>query len=292
MAGVDINRTSTGVYLPTAVSSEIIAKAREDSLVMRKAQRKLLANGTAAVDISNGVTGSKFVGETARKPVGTANIGNKLLRAYKIALVLSFSDEFMRDKNALYQTLKADMPKDLAYTLDRAFFFGEGAPTGDFDTLASAPSAALGADPYTALLGTLSTSATAGGAITEFDVATQGEVKLLGQKDANGYPLFTAGASVESGAVGAVLGRPVVTSKNVFLDDATLPDTLGFAMDWDSVFYGLVEGIKYEEYRGPIFNADGTLKHAGAQDNMGSVICEVEVGVRTIDVNRHVRLTV
>lgn len=289
MAGIDINRTSFGLSLPTNIASEIIAQAREESLVMRKAQRKQLPNGTTTVGISGGVTGSKFVAETARKPEGTAAYSEKVLRAYKIALTLSFSDEFRRDRSALYRAIVQDMPKDLAWTLDRAFFFGEGAPVGDFDTLAAAPTASLGADPYTALLGTLSTSAAAGGNITEFDLATQGEVSLLGQKDANGYPLFTPGATVSQGTVGTVLGRPVVVSKNVYKDDDA--DTLGFAMDWDSVFYGLVEGVKYEEYGGPIYGPTGTLIHAGRQDNMFSVICEVEVGVRTLDVDRHVRVT-
>lgn len=286
MAGTDINRTSFGQSLPAPVVNEIITKAREDSLVMRKAQRKTLINGVAGIGATAGVTGSKFVGETARKPVGTATYSEKILRAYKIALVLSFSDEFMRDKVALYRALVSDMPKDLAATFDGAFFFNDGAPVGDFDTLASSPSVAIGANPYTTLVGTLATSAAAGGSITEWDFAPQGEAKLF-TLAADGRPLLAPTTTV--GTVGTILGRPVQLSKNVYKDDTV--DTIGFAMDWDSVFWGMVEGIKYEEYRGPIFNDDGTLKHAGAQDNMGSVICEVEVAVRTIDVARHVRIT-
>lgn len=289
MAGVDINRTSLGLSLPTPVVGEIIAKAREESLVMRKAQRKQLPNGATAVGISGGVTGSKFVGETARKPIGTATYSEKVMRAYKIALILSFSDEFRRDRASLYRVLVQDMPKDLAATFDKAFFFGEGAPIGDFDTLATAPSVALGTDPYKGLLGTLSTSAAAGGSISEFDLSPAGEVNLLGQKDANGYPLFVNGATVSTDSLGTVLGRPVVGSKNVA--HAGTPPTVGFAMDWDSVFWGMVEGIRYEETGNPIFTDAGTLVHAGRQDNMFSVICEVEIGVRTLDVNRHVRLT-
>lgn len=286
MAGIDINRTSFGQSLPVPVVNEIQTKAREESLVMRKAQRKQLVNGVANIGALAGVTGSKFVAETARKPQGAAEYSEKLLRAYKIALVLSFSDEFMRDKAALYRALVSDMPKDLAQTFDKAFLFGDGAPIGDFDTLTAAPSVAIGANPYTTFVGVLATSAAAGGSVTEFDFAPQGEASLF-TLAADGRPLLTP--STAEGSIGGVLGRPVQISKNVYKDDT--PDTIGFAMDWDSVFWGMVDSVKYEEYRGPIFNADGTLKHAGAQDNMGSVICEVEVGVRTIDAARHVRIT-
>lgn len=280
---VDINRTSFGQQLPVPVVQEIIGSAREQSLVMRKARRVNLVNGVANIGATAGVTGSKFVGETVRKPLGTVEYSEKLLRAYKIALVLSFSDEFMRDRSALYRAIVQDMPKDLAHTLDQAFLFGTGAPVGDFDTLAAAPTVEMGANPYETLLSTLQTSAAAGGSVTEFDFAPQGEAALFAVAP-DGRPLLAP--STADRAIGSVLGRPVEVSKNVHQDG-----TIGFAMDWDSVFFGVVEGIKYEEYRGPIYQDDDTLLHAGAQDNMGSVICEIELGVRTLSDQRHVRIT-
>lgn len=286
MAGVDINRTSFGQSLPIPVVNEIIGSARELSLVMRKAQRKTLVNGVANIGATAGVTGSKFVGETERKPLGTAEYSEKIMRAYKIALVLSFSDEFMRDKKALYQALRTDMPKDLAQTFDTAFLFGDGAPVGDFDTLQAAPTVSIGTNPYATFISTLQTSAAAGGNITEFVMSPQGEPALFTLAE-DGRPLLAP--STAAGSVGTVLGRPVTVSKNVHKDDTL--DTVGFAMDWDSVFWGMVEGIKYEEYRGPIFDDTGALVHAGAQDNMGSVICEVEVAARTLSDQRHVRIT-
>lgn len=278
---VDINRTSYGLQLPTSVATEIMGSAREQSLVMRKGRRRDLVGGVSAIGATAGVTGSKFVAETARKPVGVASVSEKILRAYKIALVLSFSTEFVRDRAALYRALVEDMPKDLAATLDKAFLTGAGAPVGDFDTLADAPSQAIGDNPYTSLVTALGTSAAAGGSVTEFDFAPQGEASLFALAT-DGRPLLAP--STQAGTVGSILGRPVEISKNVH-DEAT--NTIGFAMDWDSVFWGMVEGIKYRETDSPIYGDDGALIHAGAQDNMTSIICEVEVGVRTIDVNRH-----
>ena len=282
---VDYNRTSNGSVLPTPVAQEIITKAREASLVMTKANRKPLTLGAAAVTLSNGVSGSKFVGETERKPVGTANWSEKVMRAQKIALVLSFSTEFKRDKAALYRALVDDMPKDLARTFDNAALHGIGRPvSAEFDDLAASPTIALGANVYASLLTGIEAVGAANGDITEWDMSIAGEVALLGAKDGSGRPLFTAG--VQSGQVGSVLGRPVVKSKAV-----TNGTIVGLGVDWNAMFWGMVESIKYEEYNGPIFNANGTLKHAGAQDNMFSVICEVEAAFRTLDKNRAVRFT-
>lgn len=292
---VDYNRTSNGSVLPTPVAREIIENARQASLVMQNAQRKTLTDGAHAVTISNGVSGSKFVEESARKPVGTASWSEKVLRAKKIALVLSFSTEFMRDKRALYQALVNDMPRDLAYTFDRAVLFGVGAPTSDeFDTLEDIAAVDFTTDPYAGALSALSTVAAAGGSVTNWTVDTSGEIALLGARDSDGNPILTAG--IQSGTVGGVLGRPVVRHGNVgdpgdAEADPTVPPTIGFAVDWDAMYWGTVEGIKYREYDGPIYDASGDLLHAGAQDNMGSVICEIEAGFRALDTDRAVRLT-
>lgn len=300
MAGTDYNRTSNGSVLPIPVSREIIAKARDNSLVMAKAKQKTLTDGAAAVTISEGVSGSKFVGETERKPLGQADWSEKVLRAKKIALVLSFSTEFKRDKRALFQALVNDMPKDLGGTYDAAVLHGLGAPATEFDTFAASPSVSLASTPYANLLTAVGTVAAAGGDVTELDVSVQGEIALLGAVDAQDKPIFTAG--VQSGQVGYVLGRPVVKHRNLYVPAvaadseavppvAAAPETLGFAVDWDSMFWGMVEAISYREYDGPIFDDQGDLIHAGAQDNMFSVICEVEAGFRSLDVNRAVRLT-
>lgn len=292
---VDYNRTSNGGSLPIPVAREFLAKARDASLVMSRGTQRQLVDGAAAIGGTAGVSGSKFVGETERKPIGVAEWSEKVLRAKKIALTLSFSTEFMRDKRALYQALINDMSKDLASTYDAAVLHGIGAPTGgEFDTFATSPTSSIATDPYAGLLAAISTVGAAGGDVSEFDVALQGEVALLGAKDGNQRPLFTQG--VGSDAIGSVLGRPVLRNRNVYKADGTgtggvNAETLGFAVDWSSQFWGTVEGIQYREYDGPIYQANGTLVHAGAQDNMGSVICEIEVGFRSADVNRAVRLT-
>lgn len=294
MAGVNTNRTTAGVLLPPQVASEIWAGAQEESFIMKMAQKTPLPGEGKTIQIITGDGEAKFVGETGRKPNVEPTFGSKTMRAYKIALTESFSDEFKRDKAALFNVLKPRMAGAIARTFDLAALHGVGAPTGDFDTLAEAPEVSINAagGVYTGLLGALSSVATAGGDVTAWGLAPQGEIKVLGEVDGNSRPLYTVNPQTD-GSIGALLGRSVFKSRNVYRPAGAVgsDETLGLAGEWTSAYWGSVEGIKYEEYGGPIFNNDGTLKHAGRQDNMFSVICEIEVGFIVRDINRYARLT-
>lgn len=288
MAGVDINRTTAGVLLPPQVASEIWADAQEQSFVMQRVPKTPLPGEGKSFQTITGDGEAKFVAETARKPVSNPTFGTKEMRAHKIALVESFSDEFRRDKAALFAALKPRMAGSIAKTFDMAVLHGVGAPTAGFDNLSAAPAVALGSPAYDALVGALQSVATAGGDVTAWGLSGQGEARILLEKDTAGRPLFI-NSMADDGSVGSVLGRPTWRSKHLYLDGA--PDVLGMGGDWSSAMWGSVEGIKYEEYGGPIYNDAGTLVHAGRQDNMFSVICEIEVGFIYRDLNRFVRLT-
>lgn len=294
MAGVNTNRTTAGVLLPPQVASEIWASAQEQSFIMQRAQKTALPGEGKTIQIVTGDGEAKFVGETGRKPNVEPTFGSKTMRAYKIALTESFSDEFSRDKAALFNVLRPRMAGAIARTFDRAGLHGIGAPVGDFDTLATAPEISINADGsvYTGLLGALSSVATAGGDVTAWGLSPQGEIKVLGEVDGNNRPLYTVSPQTD-GSIGALLGRDVYKSRSVYQPAGAVgvDEVLGIGGEWSTAYWGSVEGIKYEEYGGPIFNADGTLKHAGRQDNMFSVICEIEVGFIVRDVNRYARLT-
>lgn len=294
MAGVNTNRTTAGVLLPPQVSADIWAGAQEQSFIMQRASRTDLPGEGKVIQIITGDGEAKFVGETERKPNVEPTFGSKTMRAYKIALTESFSDEFRRDKAALFNVLRPRMAGAIAKTFDNAALHGIGAPTGDFDTLAAAPEVSINTPGgvYSGLLGAMSSVSAAGGDVTAWGLAPQGEIRVLGEVDGNQRPLFTVNPQTD-GAIGSLLGRPVYKSKNVYqpAGGAGTDEVLGIAGEWNTAYWGSVEGIKYEEYGGPIFNNDGSLKHAGRQDNMFSVICEIEVGFIVRDVNRYARLT-
>ena len=293
MAGVNTNRTTAGIYLPPQVASEIWADAQEQSVVMQRAQRTALPGEGKTIQIVTGDGEAKFVGETERKPNVEPTFGTKTMRAYKIALTESFSDEFRRDKAALFNVLRPRMAGAIAKAYDDAVLHGIGAPVGDFDTLADVPAVSINTagSVYAGLLGALSSVSAGGGDVDGWVLAPQGEIKVLGEVDGNDRPLFTVNPQSD-GSIGALLGRPVYKSRRAYRASASgVAETLGFAGEWSSAYWGSVEGIKYEEYGGPIFNADGSLKHAGRQDNMFSVICEIEVGFIVRDEDRFARLT-
>lgn len=293
MAGVNTNRTTSGVLLPPQVAADIWAGAQEQSTVMQRAQRTDLPGEGKTIQIITGDGEAAFVGETERKPNVEPTFGSKTMRAYKIALTESFSDEFRRDKAALFNVLRPRMAGSIAKAFDLAVLHGVGAPTGDFDTLADAPAVSINTagNVYSGLLAGLSSVSAAGGDVTAWQLAPQGEIKVLGEVDGNDRPLFTVNPQ-QDGSIGALLGRPVYKSRNVYQgNDADTAETLGIGGEWTTAYWGSVEGIKYEEYGGPIFNTNGSLKHAGRQDNMFSVICEIEVGFIVRDENRFVRLT-
>lgn len=288
---VDTNRGSTGVYLPSQVAQEIWADAQGQSFVMQRAPRTNLPGEGKTIQVITGDGEAKFVGETDRKPNTNPTFGTKEMRAHKIALVESFSDEFRRDKAALYNVLRPRMAGSIAKAFDLAVLHGVGAPTGGFDTLEAAPEVSINSNVYQGLLGALSSVSAAGGDVDAWGLAPQGEIAVLGALDGNQRPLFTSNAQTD-GAIGSLLGRPVYKSKAIHqaatTDDAEI---VGIGGEWASTMWGQVEAIKYEEYGGPIYAANGALVHAGRQDNMFAIICEIEVGFVARDVNRFARLT-
>src|SRR5574337_1682564 len=106
MAGVNVNRTTSGVLLPPQVASEIWADAQEQSFVMQHAQHTPLPGEGKSIQIITGDGTAKFVAETARKEKSDPTFDNKTMTPYKISLVESFSDEFQRDKAALFRALR------------------------------------------------------------------------------------------------------------------------------------------------------------------------------------------
>ncbi len=292
MAGINTNRTTAGVLLPPQLSNEIWADAQEQSFVMQRASKTDLPGEGKSIQIITGDGTAKFVAETGRKPNSEPTFGSKTMRAHKIVVTESFSDEFQRDKAALFNALRPRLAGAISKTFDNAALHGIDAPVGDFDNLSAAPVVSIGTPGavYRGLLGALSSVSAANGDITGWGLSPQAEIIALGELDGNKRPLFTVNAQ-NDGSIGALLGRSVYRSRSVFDSSGAGAETIGIAGEWNTAFWGSVEGIKYEEYGGPIFNDDGTLKHAGRQDNMFTVICEFEAGFIVRDVNRFARLT-
>ena len=283
---VDINRGTTGVVLPEEVSGEIWQQIQDASVVMGLARRVQLSGaGTVYREI---LTDSQpqFVGETERKPVSNPTVGSKTLKAHKIAVVQTYSDEFRRDLPGLFNALVSRLPGALARTFDLAALHGTGAPSADFDTLANADEVSIhnttagSVDAYAGFLNAIA-------AVPELNawaLSPLGEVVALSNRDTNGGAILNPNV-LTNGSVGSVLGRPVFRSGNV--QDG---DVVGIAGDWTKAIWGQVEGVSIDISDNPVYDSDGELITAGWQDNMIGVRAEIHVGFIADD-EQFVRLT-
>ena len=279
----DISRSTSGVVLPEAVSSDILAKVQESSVIQTAARRVSLPGSGVAVQMITGDPAASWVGETEDKPISNATLSSKVIRPYKLAVIETFSNEFRRDKAALYEALVNRLPGALAKKFDTTAFHGS-APGSDFDSLASASSHVL---DYDGLVDALKAVGAAGYDLNGVIVSPQGEAKLLGEKDTTDRPLFINDVRSEGG-IGSVLGRPVFKSRAAYLDTTT--DVLGFTGDWTQAMWGTVEDVQIKiSDQATLVSGETTINLF--QQNMFAVLAEVEVGFRVGDIAAFKKLT-
>ena len=198
------------------------------------------------------------------------------MRAYKLAVIVPFSNEFRRDVAALYDALIQRLPGALGQKFDNTVFGGTAAPGSDFDNFASVTAQSLASDVYGGLVAADTDIALHGGILNGFVLAPQGRGILLGAVDKNDRPLFIN--NVAEGAIPMVLGAKTEMSKAAFKSGT--PAQVGFAGDWTQAMYGIVEGVKID------YSSDATLDLGSGnvinlfQQNMFAVRAEIEVGFR------------
>ena len=144
------NRTS--IDLPVDVSREIMQKAQESSAVMSLARKIELPGRGAAINVITSDPEAAWVGETAAKPVSNPGLQTKIMRAYKLAVIVPFSDEFRRDVSSLYDALIQRLPGALAKKFDETVFGNGDKPGDDFDNCATITAQSLASDVYGGLV--------------------------------------------------------------------------------------------------------------------------------------------
>lgn len=282
--GTQINRSN--IQLPNSVSSEILQKTQEASIIMRLARQIPLPGNGVQIPVIASDPSAEWVTETGAKPVSTPTLDKKIMQAHKLAVIVPFSNEFRRDVPALYNALIARLPGVLAEKFDNTVIFGPASGTlANFDNFSAITGYALDAANKTAYDGLVAADvavSTAGGTVNGFAFSPQGRGVLLAATDGDGRPLFVP--SVADGAVNRILGAPVYFSSAAYKagsaaagSDAAVPDIVGFAGDWTHAMYGVVEGVKID------YSADATLISGSDtinlfQQNMFAVRAEIEIG--------------
>ena len=278
--GTQINRSN--IQLPNSVSSEILQKTQEASIIMRLARQIPLPGNGVQIPVIASDPSAEWVTETGAKPVSTPMLDKKIMQAHKLAVIVPFSNEFRRDVPALYNALIARLPGVLAEKFDNTVIFGPASGTlANFDNFSAVTGYALDAANKTVYDGLVAADggiATAGGIMNGIALAPQGKSVLLGAVDGEGRPLFN---TVFESGISRVLGAPVHISKAAYKagtsGSGATPDVVGIAGDWTHAMYGTVEGVQVR------YSADATLTSGNTtinlfQQNMFAVLVEIEVG--------------
>lgn len=283
-SGTAINRTY--IDLPSDISGEILQKAQAASAVMRLARKITLPGNGVTIPVISSDPTAAWVAETGVKPVSNPNIGTKLMSAYKLAVIETFSDEFVRDVPALYDALVARLPGALAAVFDNTVIGGTAKPGTNFDNFASCTAQSLlpssGHTIYDGLVDADADIADHGGILNGFAIGAAGRGLLMAAVDGQGRPLFVN--SVAEGAIPLLLGAPVVMGKGIYVAGTAgtdgEPAVVGIAGDWSQAVYGTVEGVKIS------FNDSGVVTVGTDttinlwQQNMIAVRAEIEIGFR------------
>jgi HK97 family phage major capsid protein len=276
LVGTPTNRTS--VDLPVDVSSEILQKTRESSAIMRLARQIPLPGRGAAINVITSDPDAAWVGETNAKPVSNPGLETKIMRAYKIAVTVPFSDEFRRDLAVLYDAIIERMPDALGRKFDYTVFGGVQAPGSDFDTFANVTAQDIKTDTYAGFVAADGDISDHGGIMNGIVLSPQGKSIVNGATDQTKRPLFN---TVADGSISGILGAGITLSRGAYVAGTSpAPNVVGFAGDWTQAMYGTVEGVKIA------YSSDATLDLGGGnvinlfQQNMFAVRAEIEVGFR------------
>lgn len=285
-SGIATNRSN--ITLPADVSGEIMQKTQQASAIMRLARKVALPGRGLQIPVITSDPAAAWVAETAAKPVSNPGLSTKLMQAYKLAVIVPFSDEFRRDAAALYDALIERLPLALAYKFDQTVVGAVEKPGENFDSFALCTTQALvpsgDATTYGALVAAYGDIADHGGALNGFALAPAGIGLLLGATDTTKRPIFINSAA--EGDVNRLLGAPVIEGRGVYKQGvapvgtgAGTPAIVGVAGDWTQAMYGTVEGvqIRFADQTGLTINSTQVNLW---EHNMFAVRAEIELGFR------------
>lgn len=285
-SGIYTNRSN--ITLPAEIAGEILQKTQQASAVMRLARQIDLPGTGVQIPVIASDPSATWVSETGAKPVSNPGLSTKLMQAYKLAVIVPFSDEFRRDAAALYDALIARLPLALAQKFDQTVIGAEDAPGENFDTFTGCTSQDLvpsgSATVYGNLVEAWKDIADHGGSLNGFAMSPAGIGLLLDTTDSQGRPLFIN--SVSENGVNRILGAEAVESRGMYKPGAagvgTAPGTpavVGVAGDWSQAMYGTVEGvqIRFADQTGLTINSTQVNLW---EHNMFAVRAEIELGFR------------
>lgn len=281
MAGVETNRSN--IELPSDIAKEIIQKVQESSAVMKLAREIKLPGRGLTIPVIVGDVEAAWGGETDPITVSNPELSKKIMQAYKLSVIVPFSNEFKRDLETLYDELVRRLPGALAKKFDATVFGNVTAPGENFDTLAAVTAQDIGTDAYDGLVAADADIAAHDGITNGYVISPRGKSILLLAKDTTERPIFIN--SIAEGSVPTILGAPVQQSKGAYKaasgsGESAVPAVVGIAGDWTQALYGTVEGVKMDISNQATLKVDSETEINLWQQDMFAVKAEIEVGFR------------
>lgn len=281
---IDVNRGTTGITLPQEMRDDFITSMTEGSAVMQLANRMVIPGAGVKMNIVTGDPVPAWTDESTEKPVSKPSFANKTMVPYTLAVIVPFSNQFRRDLSSLYDAVISRIPNALGRAFDQTVLFGD-APGENFDTLKNADAVVIDTGTYDAVVGVMTSLATAGGSLNGFIMSPQANGVIMTARNESGdleFPGYAPG--------GNLLDVRTLTRQHAYKAGSSAANTLGFAGDWSQAYYGIVEDVKLEYATEATLN-DGTNNINLFQRNMFAVRAEMEVGFVVKDDDYFKRLT-
>ena len=296
---LDVSRLTNGVILTPEMSSEIWTDSIKQSALTQLATRVNLPGKGVKWQTLNAPNAAEWVGETAEKPVVDPTFGSKTMIPYKLAQIITVSEEFTRDAANLWNAVQAQASEAIAQAIDKTFLAGTiKLPGADgVDTLADAQTVSVKNGKYVDFVKIATTVLDNNGDLNGIAITNKGLSKFLSAVDENGRPLMVPG--VGSTELGSAFGARMIKSPWGYKEAVkastepkvnAAPEVLGVAGDWTQAYYGTVQGIRIK------MTDTATVKKGSQtinlwQRNMIAFLVEAEVGFIVRDKSKFVVIT-
>ena len=298
---LDVSRLTNGVILTPEMSSEIWTDSIKQSALTQLATRVNLPGKGVKWQTLNAPNAAEWVGETAEKPVVDPSFGSKTMIPYKLAQIITVSEEFTRDAANLWNAVQAQASEAIAQAIDKTFLAGTiPLPGADgVDTLADAQTVSVKNGKYVDFVKIATTVLDNNGDLNGIAITNKGLSKFLSAVDENGRPLMVPG--VGSTELGSAFGARMIKSPWGYKEAVkasgsgasavqAAPEVLGVAGDWTQAYYGTVQGIRIK------MTDTATVKKGATtinlwQRNMIAFLVEAEVGFIVRDKTKFVVIT-
>lgn len=296
---LDVSRLTNGVILTPEMSSEIWTDSIKQSALTQLATRVNLPGKGVKWQTLNAPNAAEWVGETDEKPVVDPSFGSKTMIPYKLAQIITVSEEFTRDAANLWNAVQAQASEAIAQAIDKTFLAGTiPLPGADgVDTLADAQTVSVKNGKYVDFVKIAATVLDNNGDLNGIAITNKGLSKFLSAVDENGRPLMVPG--VGSTELGSAFGARMIKSPWGYKEAVkastdpkvnAAPEVLGVAGDWTQAYYGTVQGIRIK------MTDTATVKKGSQtinlwQRNMIAFLVEAEVGFIVRDKSKFVVIT-